>query len=110
MPKLLKEYSTTVRRFNIMPSKDKHTHRIPNSARLPKVKTVNDLLTRDDINGILADLDQEKPNISDLIVIYMDRRDHKYHWTITDGTLVSTATWMLESTKLDLLIEDTEEG
>jgi len=86
----------------------KNTHRIPNSAKLTKVKTINDLLTRDDINGILADLDEAKPDISDLIVIYMDK-DKNRCFQITEDTLVSTATWMLESTKLDMINEDLEE-
>lgn len=92
-----------------MKGKDKRQHRIPNSARLPKVKTVNDLLTRDDINGMLADLDKEKPNISDLIVIYLNKDDKRYYFQITEDTLNATATWMLESTKLDVLNEDLEE-
>ena len=87
---------------------NRRSHRIPNSARLPKIKTVNDLLTRDDINGILADLDEAKPDISDLIVIYVDKDKNRYFLT-TEDTLTSTATWMLESTKLDVIMEDTEE-
>ncbi len=68
--------------------------------------TINDLLTSDDVNGILADLDKVKPHIKAAIVIYIDKRDDKYHWGITDDTLVSTAVWMLESTKMDLLCDD----
>ena len=91
-----------------MPGKNRRSHRIPNSVRLPKVKTINDLLTRDDINGILADLDESKPNISDLIVIYMDKNKNRC-FQITENTLNSTATWLLETTKLDVIMEDTEE-
>ena len=80
-----------------------------NTKPIRPVTTINDLLTRDDVNGILTALDKVKPDITDLIVIYMDKRDNKYHQQITDGTLVSTATWMLESTKLDLLNEEVEE-
>jgi len=86
-----------------------HSHRIPNSVRLTKVKTIRDLLTRDDINGILADLDKEKPNISDLIVIYLDKRDKRCYFQITEDTLTDRTTWMLESTKLDVLNENVEE-
>jgi len=86
-----------------------HSHKIPNSARLTKVKTISDLLTRDDINGILADLDKEKPNISDLVVIYLDKRDKQCYFQITEGTLTDRTTWMLESTKLDVLNENVEE-
>ena len=67
-----------------------------------KPLTINDLLTRDDVNGILENLNKVKPNITAAIVIYMDK-DERYHRQITDGTLISTAVWMLESTKLDLL-------
>ena len=93
-----------------MPKTDRRKHRITKSAKIPKrVMTVNDILARDDVNGILADLDKLKPNIKTLIVIYLDNKDNKYHWRITDGTWVSTATWMLESTKLDLLNSEDED-
>jgi len=92
-----------------MPSKDRRSHRIPNSARLPKVKTINDLLARADINSIINELDKEKPNMSDLIVIWLDKNDKRYLFQITEDTLSDRATWMLESTKLDVLNEDTEE-
>jgi len=81
----------------------KGKHRIPNSARLTKVKTVNDLLTRDDINGILADMDRRKPNVTDMIIIFYNKKTDTYGWQITDDTLAPLATYLLESTKLDLL-------
>lgn len=94
-----------------MPSKDNRAHRIPIGATKPitlsKVKTIEDLFTRADINGILNNLDKEKPDITDLIVICVDKKDEMYFW-ITNKTKVSTATWMLESTKLDLLNEGIE--
>lgn len=95
-----------------MTAPDKRGRRIPHNPTKRKraITTVNDLLTRDDVNGILAQLEGLKPHITDLIIIGMDRRDNRYHWMITENTLVSTATWMLESTKLDLLnSEDDEE-
>ncbi len=92
-----------------MKSNNKHSRRVAQSTKLIRVKTINDLLARDDINGILADLDQKKPNISDMIVIYLDKETQKYHFQITEKTLVSTATWMLESTKLDILNSEDEE-
>ena len=82
-------------------------HHMPR-AKLPRVRTVDDLLARDDVNGILADLAKLKPDIKSLIMIYLDHKD-VYHWNITDNTLESTATWMLESTKLDLLSREQEE-
>ncbi len=78
---------------------------LPQSEVKPKKRksvTINDLLTKDDINGILADLEKIKPNIKDLIVIYMDK-NNKYSWQITGNTLESLAVWLLESVKLDLL-------
>jgi len=76
---------------------------IPNSAKLPKIKTINDLLARDDINGILADLNKRKPDITDMIVIFYNKRKDTWGWTITDNTSDPLATYLLESTKLDLL-------
>jgi hypothetical protein len=66
-----------------------------------------DLLARDDINGILEDVNKVKPDIKSLIVIWLDQ-DDVYHFEISDDTLVAIATWMLECTKLDLLINDKE--
>jgi hypothetical protein len=80
-----------------------------NKRKIRRAVTVNDLLARDDVNGILADLDKEKPNIQDLVVVYIDRRDNRYYAKWTEATLVSTAVWMLESTKLDLLNANCEE-
>ncbi len=94
-----------------MPTIDRRSHRVSHNRRRPKQKpvTVNDLLTKDDINGILNHLDTVKPHITAAIVIYMDKRDNKYHWQITEDTLVSLATWMLESIKLELLNADDED-
>lgn len=96
-----------------MPSKNNKTHRIPIGATKPKrsrrITTVEDLLARDDVNGILNNLNEVKPNISDLIVIYMDKRDKQRYFLTTEGTLVSTATWLLETTKYDIILEDDEE-
>lgn len=88
----------------------KDTHRIPNSAKLTKVKTINDLLTRDDINGILAEMDKRKPDITDMIIIFYDKEKDIYGWQVTEDTSAPLATYLLESTKLDLLSPaDTEE-
>lgn len=92
-----------------MPSKDRHAHRrVLNSAKLPKVNTINDLFARADINSIINELDKEKPNMSDLIVIWLDKNDKTFYFSITEDTFTSTAVWMLEGTKLDVLSEDTE--
>ncbi len=83
---------------------------LPHKVTLDKRRriTVSDLLARDDVNGILSDLDEVKPHIKDAVIIYLDKRDNSYYWQMTNGTLISTAVWMLESTKLDILTSDTE--
>lgn len=91
-----------------MPNK-KRSHKVPVSARLPKVKTINDLLARADINSIINELDKEKPNMSDLIVIWMGKETKQYHFQITEETLNCLAVWMLEGVKLDVMNEDLEE-
>lgn len=93
-----------------MNNKSKHQHRQPISTpESQPITTVSDLLTTDDVNGILSDLNKVKHNISDLIVIYLDKETKRYSFQITANTLVTTVTWMLESTKLDVLEEDDEE-
>lgn len=72
--------------------------------RLTKVKTVNDLLARDDINGIINDLNDIKPDIEHLVVIYSDKNGER-SWIMTEDTMASMATWLLETTKMDLLIQ-----
>ncbi len=76
---------------------------------LKGIKTVNDILARDNVNGILNALDKAKPHIQDLIVIYIDRRNNRKYWNGTDDTTKPIATWMLETTKLELLNDDSEE-
>ncbi len=79
-------------------------HKLPSPAKMLKgVKTLNDLMARDDVNGILQDLDIAKPNITDLVVVYIDRRDKKYRWQATEDTLTSTAVWLLECAKQDFI-------
>ncbi len=86
-------------------------HQLPKNKTIPKpnhrkkITTVNDLLTRDDINDILANLDKVKPDIKDLLVIYVDK-ENTHHWQTSDSTLLSTAVLMLESTKLELMFAD----
>ncbi len=86
-------------------------HGLPRTAiRLKRSRrTINDLLTSDEVNGILGELDKVKPHITDCIVIYTDKRDGKFHWQVTDNTLASLAVWLLESAKLDLLTAGDEE-
>lgn len=90
-----------------MPRKDKQ-HRIILPKRVKKV-TIEDLLTNDDINGMFQELEKVKPNISDLIIIYVDKKTGDYQYLITDNTLVSLATYLLECTKLDILSHGEDE-
>lgn len=74
-------------------------------------KSVNDLLASDDVNGILKDLEEIKPHISDMIVIYVDKRDNTWHSQITEQSLSSTVVWLLESVKHNEIVgyQDEEE-
>jgi hypothetical protein len=67
--------------------------------------TVNDILARDDLNEFLADMEQIKPNIKHAIIIWVDREDN-YSWEMTEGIPTSQAVWLLEKTKLDILMPD----
>jgi hypothetical protein len=79
---------------------------LPFSAlRLKRKTTVSDILTQDDVLSVLEDLANNKERIKDLIVIYTDSKG-TYHWNVTGGTLSSTAIWMLEGVKLDVLDGD----
>jgi len=71
-----------------------------------RIMTVNDLLTNDDVTEILGDINEVKPHISDMIIIYMDRRDGQYYVQVTRETTIPLAIWMLEATKFDLLYND----
>ena len=90
------------------PAPDKPSHKTQGLRIAPKRHiTVSDLFTRDDVNDILANLNKIKPNINGCIVIYLDKND-RYSWQMTKDLKLATATWMLESTKLDILNEDFE--
>jgi hypothetical protein len=73
--------------------------------RAKRVTTITDLLTRDDVNDILAEVNKSKDKIKNMVVITVDHEDNQ-HWWITDETLNSIAVFMLESTKFDLMNED----
>lgn len=77
--------------------------------RTKRITTVEDILARDNVNDILVHLDKVKPNISDLIVVYYDKEGNGWDCQITEDTLISTATWLLESAKLALLNENEDE-
>lgn len=93
-----------------MPINKEHLpHRVKTSSKITKVKTVADMLTRDDINQMMRDLEKEKPNISDLIIVYMEKETNNFYFQVTKDTLASTAVYMLECTKLDIINEDFDE-
>jgi hypothetical protein len=86
----------------------KKTHRIfPAGKRFRKI-TVEDLLARNEINIILDDLDKKKPEIKDMLVIYTDKAGNR-SFILTEDTLISTATWMCEATKYDIMLENTDD-
>ena len=79
-----------------------------NRTKLPrKVKTINDVLARDDINKFLADMDNEKANIKQALIIYV-RRDDSYSWEISEGIPDATVLGLLEQMKYDILSENTK--
>lgn len=87
-----------------MLANDKRANRISKPTRIPKsIKTVDDLLAKDDINGMIADLTKLRGKIKDLVIIYTINDTENYAYSISDETLISKATWLLESTKLHML-------
>lgn len=73
--------------------------------RTRRITTVNDILARDDVNGILADLAKEKHKIAAMIVIYANK-DGQYGWQVTENTLEATIVWLLESIKRDIMTDE----
>jgi len=71
-----------------------------------KVHTINDILTQDDINQILADLNKEKPNIKHLTVIYTTQ-DGAICSRNSPDSMMSDIIYQIEVTK-KLLLNDEE--
>ena len=67
---------------------------------------VDDILSADAVNAVLEKVQRQAPNISDLLVIYLDKETGKYYWHVTGNTLYSTAVWMLASVQNDMLNQD----
>jgi hypothetical protein len=62
-----------------MPAPDRRQHRPPHNITKPRrITTINDILARDSVNSILADLEKGKQNIKDLIIIYTDNTNTYY--------------------------------
>ena len=74
----------------------------------PEVETVDDLLAKDDINGILQDVAKERANIQDIIVIY-NTKDDVIFWHCNQDILVSKANYMLDVAKYDIMKEGDDE-
>ena len=72
-----------------------------------KPLTVNDLLTKDDINTVVDDVLEKRADMSSLIVIYQDI-DGKIRWNCSSIAL-SQFVFLLETVKVALLTEDDEE-
>ncbi len=84
-------------------------NRIPKATqrRLAKATTVDDLLARDDINAILAELTECKGEMVGLIAIAVYQKDGMiyYHSEMPMAALV----YNLEQTKFALMIDNEDE-
>lgn len=73
-----------------------------NLSRLPRRKvTVDELLSRDDVVGIIQKLNENLDDIKHLVTIYQDKSGVN-HIRCSD-MMVSDATWMLEDAKLTVM-------
>ena len=74
-----------------------------------KIKTINDLLAKSDINSVIEDLLKVKADITDLVIIY--KADNSIHLLDQVSTPLTTELGMLEVAKnimLNDFIEDEE--
>lgn len=69
---------------------------------LSKIKTVDDLFIRDDVNEMLRNFDKSKHEATDLIMVWRDKNGEIWY-DATPESLQSDKVFMLESTKFDLL-------
>ncbi len=75
---------------NKKPSNFEKKYGLPSSVRklklTNKIKSVNDLLSRSDVNDVLDELSHDKSDITDMIVIYKTS-DNKmnYSYALTDN-------------------------
>lgn len=70
---------------------------------------INDLLTRDDINQILRDMEKEKTSIKTCVILYINRKG-ELRGRVTEDTPVSILIWMMESYKMTLLTQSEGEA
>ena len=74
--------------------------------KMPKRKvTVDDLLGLDTVKGIIGDLDADKADIDELVVIYSKRNGKNFTFMI-NGLPESRVVYMCEMVKYTLLKED----
>ena len=72
-----------------------------------KITTITDILAQDNINAVMEKAHNEKPEMANLIVIYIDR-DGNTNWHISEDTKSSQAVYALEIVKNDILNENAE--
>ena len=73
-----------------------------------KQLTVNDLLTQDDVQSVLAKTIQDKAEITDLICIYQDKEGF-INWHITSNTPPDRKVFLLEQVKIWMLEGDNDD-
>jgi hypothetical protein len=76
---------------------------------LPELNSIQDVLARDDLNEFLSDMDKEKANIAEDIIIYTTK-DGKEGWEMTENITLNAAIGMLERTKLTAIQEFSKEN
>jgi len=92
---------------------DKRANRIPHTDKsittMLKRKHVdcNDILARDDVNGLLAEVSANKVNATDMIILWYDDEDTVH--MRTTGPINSKAVYMLEFGKNFILNSDEDD-
>ncbi len=74
-------------------------------AQLRKAKTVDDLFAQDDVNQVITEIIEQKPNIKGMVVLYFDTED-TLNYRITDGMQFHDAIYALDRVKYLLHSED----
>ena len=67
-----------------------------------KVITVNDLLSRDNVNELINEFIKVKSGATDAIIIYLDK-DENWDYMATQDTRTSKILLMLEHAKFDFM-------
>jgi HEAT repeat protein len=83
--------------------------KLPKREKLPAhIKTMDDVLARDDNNYIIGCLEKDKPNIQYILAIYVDR-ENEVHYYATENTPIARLNLALDLTKQALLNELNED-